>query len=172
MENSPGVYAMRIALLALLACAFGASFAQSSAPRVATLDWLAGTWTHAAAGVKVVESWVGPGNGLMVAANLSTGPNGKNFFEFLRIADTAEGFSYFASPGGRAPVEFKLKEQAQGRVVFENAANEYPQRILYWRDGEALRARIEGTVGGKPRSEEWHFTRAPLEPSAAPQAPR
>ena len=81
--------------------------------------------------------------------------------EFLRIADTPEGFSYYASPGGRPAVEFKVKELGDRRVVFENAAHDFPQRILYWRDGDKLVARIEGTIGGKGKSEEWRFARVP-----------
>ena len=45
--------------------------------------------------------------------------------------------------------------------MFENAAHDFPQRVLYWRDGEALVARIEGTIAGKEKSEEWRFSRAP-----------
>jgi hypothetical protein len=135
--------------------------ASAQMPRVASLEWMAGTWVHDAARGKVTESWVGPGNGLMVAANLSTFAGGKRSFEFLRIADTADSFSYYASPGGKPPVEFRLKEAGDRRVVFENAQHDFPQRILYWRDGEALVARVEGTMKGKERSEEWRFTRAP-----------
>lgn len=127
---------------------------------------MSGTWVHKAEARETVsESWLGPGNGLMVAANLTTWPNGRKSFEFLRIADTTDGFSYYASPGGKVPVEFRLKESGNRRVVFENPAHDFPQRILYWRDGERLVARIEGTIKGKARSEEWRF-------SAAPPAPR
>ena len=128
-------------------------------PRVASLDWMRGTWVHEGGGARVTESWIGPANGLMVAANLSAFPGGKRFHEFLRIADTDAGFSYFASPGGRAPEEFPLKELGDRRVVFENPSKDFPRRILYWRDGDALVARIEGTAQGAPRSEEWRFTR-------------
>jgi hypothetical protein len=121
---------------------------------------MTGTWTQARGDEVVTESWLGPGNGLMVAVNLTTkGPTRKSF-EFLRIGDTAEGFSYYASPGGKPPTEFKMKEQGDKRVVFENAEHDFPKRILYWRDGENLVARIEGTIGGKERSEEWRFSRA------------
>ncbi len=44
-------------------------------------------------------------------------------------------------------------------MVFENAVHDFPQRILYWREGEALLARVEGTLRGEPRSEEWRFSR-------------
>jgi hypothetical protein len=132
--------------------------AQSPA-RVASLDWMGGTWERKTDKETVTESWLGPGNGLMVAANLTTWANGRRSFEFLRIAETPEGYSYFASPGGKAPVEFRLKETRERRVVFENATHDFPQRVLYWREGDQLVARIEGTLKGKERSEEWRFSR-------------
>ena len=136
------------------------TLALAQAPdRVAALDWMTGTWERKSERDTVTESWLGPGNGLMVAVNLTTFANGRKSFEFLRIAETPEGYSYFASPGGKAPVEFKLKEAGERRVVFENAAHDFPQRIVYWRDGEALVARIEGSIKGKDRSEEWRFSR-------------
>ena len=134
------------------------AFAQAPA-RVASLHWMTGTWVHESQGTRVTESWVGPANGLMVAANLSAFADGKRFHEFLRIADTDDGFSYYASPGGRAPEEFQLQALGDRRVVFENPAKAFPRRILYWRDGDALMARIEGTVGGAPKAEEWRMTK-------------
>ena len=145
-------HVLRLVLLSLVS--FGA-FAQ--VPRVAALAWMSGTWSSESEREKVTETWLGPSHGLMVAANLTTRGADRKSFEFLRIAETAEGFSYFASPGGRAPVEFKLRELGERRVVFENAAHDFPQRILYWRDGEALMARIEGTLRGTPRAIEWRF---------------
>ena len=148
----------RLAIAALLF----SSHATAQAPaKVESLDWMAGNWVNESARGKVAETWLGPGNGLMVAVNLSTFANGRKTFEFLRIAETPTGISYFASPGGQPPTEFKLKEAGAKRVVFENAAHDFPQRILYWRDGEALVARIEGTIKGEARQQEWRFTRKP-----------
>ena len=146
-----------LAAIALLAAQ--AALGQSP-PRVASLDWMAGTWVQETPQEKVSESWLGPANGIMVAANLTARANGRRSFEFLRIAETPEGFSYYASPGGKAPVEFKVKDLRERRVVFENAAHDFPQRILYWREDEQLVARIEGTIRGKERSEQWRFSRA------------
>jgi len=147
---------------ALAALLFFSAHALAQAPaRVESLDWMAGTWVSEGARGKVSETWLGPGNGLMVAANLSTFAGGRKTFEFLRIAETPAGFSYFASPGGKTPVEFALKELGERRVVFENAGHDFPQRILYWRDGDALLARIEGTIRGEPRHQEWRFARRP-----------
>jgi hypothetical protein len=134
--------------------------ALAQAPKASALEWLAGTWVAKSEAATVTESWVGPGNGMMVAANLSTWKSGRKFYEFLRIGETAEGLSYYASPGGKAPVEFKSKEVGERRIVFENAQHDFPQRILYWREGEQLVARVEGTAGGKEKREEWRFDRA------------
>ena len=46
--------------------------------------------------------------------------------------------------------------------MFENLAHEFPQRIIYSRDGETLTARIEGMMDGKLEGMEWSFTSAPL----------
>src|SRR6266852_4851090 len=136
-----------LAIVAMLASlAAPPADAQSTPARVAALEWMSGTWVQEKDGERVVESWVGPGNGLMAAVNLTTYPGGKKSFEFLRIAETPAGYSYFASPGGRAPVEFALKESGERRVVFENPQHEFPRRIAYWREGEFLIARIEGSL--------------------------
>jgi hypothetical protein len=144
----------------LAALAFATS-ALAQTPTAADLAWMAGSWAHEKPGERVSEAWLGPGNGMLVGVNLTTWTSGRKTFEFLRIVDTPAGPAYLASPGGRAPVEFKLKEAGEKRVVFENAAHDFPQRILYWREGDTLVARIEGTIREKARSEEWRFVRAP-----------
>ena len=77
-----------------------------------------------------------------------------------RAARTAIGISYFASPSGRPATEFPLIETGDKKAVFENPEHDYPRRIIYWLDGEGfLRARIEGTLRGQERSEEWRWQR-------------
>jgi hypothetical protein len=45
--------------------------------------------------------------------------------------------------------------------VFENLNHDFPQRIIYWREGEStLHARIEGSIKGKERKEEWHWRKS------------
>src|SRR5690349_18027981 len=97
-------------IAAILLLSFAAAAGAQSPARVQSLGWMAGTWVHQSPRGTMTESWLGPGNGTMAAVNLSAFRNGRDTYEFLRIADTASGFSYFASPGGVAPVEFPLKE--------------------------------------------------------------
>ena len=59
-----------------------------------------------------------------------------------------------------------------GEALFEARDHDFPQRVIYRRDGDRLTGRIEGTIAGKPRAVEWHYRRAPLGeacPAAASQ---
>jgi hypothetical protein len=128
------------------------------AEEIDQLQWMSGTWTQKKGEETVQESWLGPRGAMMAAVNLTSSAKRKTEYEFLRIAATPTGLSYFASPGGKTPVEFKMKEMADKRVVFENLAHDFPQRIIYWLESDgAMKARIEGTVQGKPRAMEWRF---------------
>jgi hypothetical protein len=124
------------------------------------LAWMRGTWTQVKDGEIVQEAWIGPRGGMITGVNLTTSAKSSSF-EFLRIVEKEGALSYLASPGGQTPTEFKLKELADKRVVFENAAHDFPQRILYWIESDGtMKARIEGTVQGKARGMEWRFTSA------------
>jgi hypothetical protein len=147
-------------LLLVLALAAAPSLAAGPPVRVDSLQWMTGSWVQVTDARHVSETWLGPRAGMMVATNLTVRADGRPSFEYQRIADTPDGISLFASPSGRAPVEFKLKESAGERVVFENLEHGFPQRVMYWRDGEALRARIEGVRGGSAASDDWRFVPA------------
>ena len=46
-------------------------------------------------------------------------------------------------------------------MVFENPEHDFPQRIVYWREGDrVLHARIEGVIKGKERKDEWHWQKS------------
>lgn len=122
------------------------------------LSWLVGSWLERKPGVETEEHWIAPKGDLMLGVNRTVRESGKTSFEFLRIARTPTGISYFANPGGRPATEFRLVEAAAKKVVFENREHDFPQRIIYWRDDDgSLHARIEGTIGGLPRSQEWKW---------------
>lgn len=129
-----------------------------SAQEIDKLVWMAGTWTQYKDGETVQEAWLGPRGKMMTAVNLTTSTKRGATFEFLRIVEGAAGLSYLASPGGKSPVEFKLKTIGEKRVVFENLAHDFPQRVIYWMDADgAMKARIEGEIQGKARGMEWRF---------------
>lgn len=142
-----------LTILALLAMAL-----PLHAQEIEKLSWMTGTWTQVREGETVQESWLGPRGKMMVAVNLTTSARRGTSFEYLRIVDTPSGLAYLASPAGKPPVEFKLKELGEKRVVFENLMNDFPQRVMYWMEPDgAMKARIEGTTQGKTRGMEWRF---------------
>lgn len=122
-----------------------------------SLKWMVGSWTERKEGRETEEHWIAPKGGLMLGVNRTVTSAGKGSFEYLRIAKTATGISYFASPGGRPPVEFPLVESSETRAVFENPKHDFPQRIIYALEGDVLKARIEGTINGQQRGMEWRW---------------
>jgi hypothetical protein len=139
---------------AVLALAITASPPAASDP-LAELSWMAGQWSGEEGGVRSEERWMEPAGGMMLAVHRDVAGGKAVDFEFLRIANTLEGVVYFASPRGKTPTPFKMVESSKERAVFENAEHGYPRRILYWLAEGKMHARIEGTPGGKAKSEEW-----------------
>ena len=133
----------------------------SAAARAAPpdLSWMSGDWRRCTEGEIVEERWLGPRGGLMIGANLTSTKGGRTTWELLRLAKGDDGWTYWASPMGRPPTPFKLVESGPQRAVFANPEHGFPARILYWREGEELLARIEGTLRDKPAAEEWRFGR-------------
>ncbi|MCE9659701.1 MAG: DUF6265 family protein [Burkholderiales bacterium] len=136
--------------------------AAHAAPAV-DLAWMSGNWRRCQAGEIVEERWLGPRGDLMIGANLTTSKAGKASFENLRIVGNDDGWTYWASPMGRTAVPFRLVESGAQRAVFANPEHVFPARVVYWREGEELLARIEGTLRDKPASVEWRFGRGTAE---------
>jgi hypothetical protein len=147
-------------VVCLVACLAGAAVSSAEEHSVDQMGWLAGHWTGTADGVTNEEHWTSPSGGALIGMHKDVKAGKLAMFEFLRIVTRPDGIYYMASPGGREPTPFMLVEQSAQRVVFENPANGFPQRILYWSDEpNVLMARIEGKVGGKVKSTEWRWTR-------------
>jgi len=137
--------------------------ASRSAPDLSALQWLAGNWTGTKDGVEIEELWQKPKGNTMLAAHRDVKDGRTVSFEFLRIEATADAITYWASPRGRPATPFKMIEQGDKRVVFENAGHDFPQRIIYWVSGDgSLHAKIEGKIKGEPASEEWTWQRSAL----------
>ncbi len=111
------------------------------------LGWLAGCWQGQGGGGRNQECWMSPEGGMMLGVSRVISERG-TMFEFLRIAAHGEGLAYFASPRGKEAVAFQLVESAEGVAVFTNPWHDFPQRITYRRDGDAMTARVEAQRDG------------------------
>ena len=154
----------RIAIVSALLFASTLS-AQGPKASIADLSWLAGSWKGESNGVRMEEHWTAPDGNSMVGMHRDSGKGRTMLFEFLRIEQRGDQITYLSMPNGRSPATpFPLKELTGTRVVFENPGHDFPQRIIYWKDGGDLRARIEGTMNGKERGEEWRWGPGSLRP--------
>ena len=132
--------------------------AASPAAKVDDLAWMAGQWTREAGDRWTEESWTLPRGGVLLGHSRSGRGDSLREFEFLRVQAGADGVpAYIAQPGGRAPVVFPLVRRDGMSATFENPAHDYPQRIHYVRDGDAMTATISLVDGSKPMR--WTFRR-------------
>jgi uncharacterized protein YbjT (DUF2867 family) len=121
------------------------------------LHWLAGHWTAERDGGVQEELWLAPRGNVMPGLARETNAQGRTAFEYLRREARDGGIFYVAQPGGRPPTEFRLVERGTERAVFANPAHDFPQSLVYARDGVVLRARLEGEEGGRPRVLEYDW---------------
>jgi len=86
-------------------------------------------------------------------------------YEFMRIAQASDGgLTFFAQPSGKPPVSFPAHSVSDTEVVFENLEHDFPQRVIYrFKPPINLRASIEGTRGGSPKSIEFPMIRVTCE---------
>ena len=145
----------------MLTATLAAALIQTAAPATPDLSWMAGYWLDCSNGREASETWSDPRAGLM-AGHAVTVSRGRASFEMSHIGPTPQGFAYVAQPGGAPPTVFVLAESGPARAVFANAENDFPTRVIYQREGDALTARIEGEIGGQARSMEWNFNAAPF----------
>jgi hypothetical protein len=132
----------------------------SAASDLSDLAWMAGLWTGVKDGVEMEESWLPPKGNTMIGLHRDVKNNRTMSFEFFRIEAAADGITYWASPRSKPPTPFRMIELSGKKVVFENPQHDFPQRVIYWLEGDnALHAKIEGTFKGKAASEEWVWKR-------------
>jgi len=142
-----------------------ALFLQSSPVTADQLSWISGYWLSCEDGREVSETWSDPRGGLMLGAALTVEGGKLTTFESSRIAPSLPAggnVAYFAGVNGAPPVAFAAMEASGTRVVFENATHDFPQRVIYERNGDVLNARIEGHMGDRDQSMSWSYRKAEL----------
>ena len=120
-------------------------------------DWMAGSWTAGTADEWTEEWWTPSRAGIMLGASRSGKAGGLDFFEHMRIISRVDGLAFCAMPQGKAGACFKAVAAGAGSITFENAANDYPNRITYRREGAELVAEIS-TLKNE-RLQRWRYRR-------------
>lgn len=81
-------------------------------------------------------------------------------WEFIRVYPRGTDLVYAAQPHNQPSAEFVSEKVGDREVIFANPAHDFPQRIIYRRaGGDSLRARVEGTQGGRTRGSDFPYAR-------------
>jgi hypothetical protein len=135
--------ALLLSMLAL-ALAFAPTIHSKDAEATLLPAWMSGHWCSRDATSQGDEYWLPEAGGLMVGLSRTVSAGRKTQFEFLRI-ELIDGVpTYLAQPQGRTATAFKRSDNGDNWIRFENPAHDFPQRIEYRREGEALHAEIAG----------------------------
>lgn len=137
-------------MMAVLLTACAAASASPAEGALAKLAWLQGCWAADGAELGSGEHWMAPAGGSMLGMSRTIRKGRTSEYEFLRIAQGADGrLAFIAQPSGQPQAAFPLLRQDEDTVVFENPAHDFPQRVIYRRIGDTrLHARIEGRGKG------------------------
>lgn len=164
MKTPMGLRTAFLPLLLMAATAGAPARALPEPVSISALAWLAGSWGGTQDGVASEEHWTSAAGDGLVGMHKDVKAGKMTGFEFLRVeVDGQRRICYVSMPGGAPPTSFCAVEVGERRVVFENREHDFPQRILYWLDGEGrLHARIEGAAGSGERAMEWVWSRLPV----------
>ena len=161
------IYLMRLVSATILFATCGTiALSQNSKAKLSDLGWLAGCWemNDANRGMQITEMWMKPAGDAMIGVGRTLKAGKLVDFEFLRILETANGLAYISRPSGnKEDTSFPLKKSSTHAATFENPAHDFPQRIIYTRNGDSLTARIEATKDGKTRGSDFPYTRVKCE---------
>jgi hypothetical protein len=123
--------------------------------------WLEGSWTMDQDSVMFVETWMAPQGNLMKGSGTMLIGKDTLFSESVSIEERKEGIYYTAVVSENdGPVEFKLRGFSGDTAIFENLQHDFPQRIIYLRQGERFYAAAEGMTDGLLQREEFFFKRS------------
>lgn len=127
------------------------------------LAWLRGCWAGKVEQREFFEQWQPPRAGMMVGVSDTivhdlkrAGESRVDDYTYLRLEARADGVYYIAIPSGKSELPFKLTatdtDQGDHIFTFANAADAFPQRILYRHTkAGSLFAQVEGKVNGRDK---------------------
>lgn len=155
-----------IATLGLLFVLINVSFAQQpaySSKELKPLHGLTGLWKMDSQRGAIYEEWQVRGDGQLSGRSYKIRNTDTLVLENVIIS--LQGDAIFYTPvvhnqNNQQPVAFKLISCNNNRYVFENKEHDYPQRVIYdLVSANDLRARIEGSKGGKEMGSDFNYSR-------------
>ena len=140
---------------------YSGNHAAAAADDIEKLAWLAGCWKSESAEPGSGEQWTPLAGGTMLGTSRTVKQGRTVEFEFMQLGRLPDGrLAFTAHPSGQRATVFPLLRISDTEAAFENPEHDFPQRVVYARDGRTrLRARIEGVRNGKLRIIEFPMAR-------------
>ena len=136
---------------------------QSPAAGHATTDrlgWLQGCWELSSGNRIVEEQWTRPRGGIMLGVGRTTRDGRLVEYETVVLREQDGRLAYEAHPSGQESAVFLSTEVTDTRVVFENPAHDFPQRVGYELGSpDGLSVWVEGSVKGQSRRIDFPYRR-------------
>ena len=124
-------------------------------------NWLIGAWKRETSRGTLYEKWTQVSDQTIEGESYRINNGAKKFTEFLRLHQFGNEIFYTAKvPHNAFPTPFKLIQSNDQKAVFENPDHDFPQRVIYMRNGAgSFHARIEGKNNGKESAVDFFFTK-------------
>lgn len=156
------VAAAQSLLLLAVICRTSAAAQAPARVRIEQLAWLSGCWEASLPQRTVEEHWLAPRGETMIGVGRTVRDGRTTEYEMVVLKIQNGQFAYEAHPSGQPTAVFLASDATETRVVFENAAHDFPQRIGYERKGaDRVSAWIEGVQSGSTRRVEFPYRRVP-----------
>jgi hypothetical protein len=121
--------------------------------------WLEGKWVGRYDTVPIFEQWKPADGKIMYGRGGVLSEKDTVFAEKISIEEREDGLYYIAVvKGNPGAAEFKFTGFKNDTAVFENPEHDFPQRVLYFKDGEStFYACVDGKFNGKYVKEEFKY---------------
>jgi hypothetical protein len=142
----------------LLSGLLGTAVAAIAQTPAAMPGWMSGCWIEEKAPDRWVEEcWTSAKGGTMLGSGRTGRGDRVTSWEAMQIIGDTDGLSFFGAPRGVGRTRFRMKADGGPGISFYNSTHDYPQRVRYWREGDALLAETALADGTKARR--WRYRR-------------
>jgi hypothetical protein len=122
--------------------------------------WLAGCWELKRGNRTGFEMWMPPAGGIMMGASRTVAGGQAVEWERLQLSEREGRLVYTSLPSGQTETSFTSTAVTDSSFTVENLQHDFPQRIIYRRQGaDSLIARIEGPGGNGTRGIDFPMRR-------------
>lgn len=127
--------------------------------KIKSANWLLGKWETKTANGNLSESWKKSNDSTFLGESFFIKGNDTLHFETIILQERGEELFYSTTVKGQnnnKAVTFKVSNETENQLVFENPKHDYPQKITYnLIKKDSLLAVISGVQLGKVSSEEF-----------------